>query len=216
MNAIMTRFRETGVVPVVVLERLKDALPTANALLAGGVGVMEITLRTAAALDSIKSIAKDAPEVLVGAGTVLTLDQCKVCVDIGARFIVSPGFRPEMVRWCITNDIPVLPGCVTPTEIMEGLEMGISVFKFFPANVYGGLKGMKALSAPFGGIRFVPTGGANAENLKEYLSAPFIHAVGGSWLCAKEDITAGNFDKIQKLAGEASALVKETIQLNHA
>ncbi len=211
MNDVMTRFRKTGIVPVVVLENAKAAMPAAKALLAGGVGVMEITLRTAAALDSIKSIAKDAPNVLVGAGTVLTLDQCKACVDIGARFIVSPGFRPDMVRWCLDNNIPVLPGCVTPTEIMEGLEMGISVFKFFPANVYGGLKGMKALSAPFGGIRFVPTGGANAENLKEYLSAPFIHAVGGSWLCSKEDITAGNFDKIQELAKAASALVKETI-----
>ncbi len=211
MNTIMNRFRETGVVPVVVLENAKDALPAAIALNAGGVGIMEITLRTDAALASIKSIAKDAPEVLVGAGTVLTLDQCKASVEAGSRFIVSPGFRPEMVRWCLDNSIPVLPGCVTPTEIMEGMEMGLRVFKFFPANVYGGLKGMKALSAPFVGIKFVPTGGANAENLKEYLSAPFIHAVGGSWLCAKEDIAAGNFEKIRKLAGEASAVVKETI-----
>ena len=212
MNTIMTRFRETGVVPVVVLENAKDALPTANALCAGGIGIMEITLRTEAALASIEAIAKNAPEVLVGAGTVLTLDQCKACVDTGARFIVSPGFRPEMVRWCLDSGIPVLPGCVTPTEIMEGLEMGIRVFKFFPANVYGGIKGMKALSAPFGGIRFVPTGGANGDNLKEYLSAPFIHAVGGSWLCAKEDISGGNFGKIEELAKAASAVVKETIR----
>ena len=215
MNTIMTRFRETGVVPVVVLENVKDALPTANALSAGGVGVMEITLRTDAALGSIKSIAKDAPDVLIGAGTVLTLDQCKACLDAGARFIVSPGFRPEMVRWCMDNDIPVLPGCVTPTEIMQGLEMGIRVFKFFPANVYGGLKGMQALSAPFVGIRFVPTGGANAENLKEYLSAPFIHAVGGSWLCTKQDIAAGNFERIKEFAKAASAVVKETIINNN-
>ncbi len=211
MNAIMARFRKTGVVPVVVLENAKDALPAASALVAGGIGVMEITLRTDAALASIKSIARDAPEVMVGAGTVLSVDQCRASVDAGARFIVSPGFRPEMVRWCLDNEIPVLPGCVTPTEIMAGLEMGISVFKFFPANIYGGLKGMKALSAPFAGIRFVPTGGANADNLNEYLSAPFIHAVGGSWLCAREDISAGNFGKIAKLARAASQIVKETL-----
>ncbi len=211
MNAIMIRFRETGVVPVVVLENAKDALPTANALVAGGVDVMEITLRTDAALASIKSIVHDAPQVLVGAGTVLTLDQCKACVDLGARFIVSPGFSPAMVRWCLDNEIPVLPGCVTPTEIMQGLEMGINIFKFFPADVYGGLKAMKALSAPFVGIRFVPTGGANGGNLKEYLSAPFIHAVGGSWLCAKGDISAGNFGKIEELARAANKIVKETL-----
>ncbi len=212
MNTVMAHFREVGVVPVVVLEKESSALPTAQALCAGGVDVMEITLRTSAALASIKSIAKDAPEVLVGAGTVLTLDQCKASIDAGARFIVSPGFRADMVRWCLNSSIPVLPGCVTPTEIMQGLDMGISVFKFFPANVYGGLKGMKALSAPFGGIRFVPTGGANADNLAEYLSAPFIHAVGGSWLCAKDDISQGNFEKIEQLAKAASAVTKATIK----
>ncbi len=211
MNMIMNRFREIGVAPVVVLDRAENALPTAKALCAGGIGIMEITLRTSAGLASIKAVAEGAPDVLVGAGTVLTLDQCKACVDAGARFIVSPGFNADMVRWCMDNDIAVLPGCVTPTEIMAGLEMGISVFKFFPANVYGGLKGMKALSAPFGSIRFVPTGGVNGENLKEYLAEPFVHAVGGSWLCSKADIAAGHFDKIEEYA-KAAAAVKASVK----
>ncbi len=200
---------ESGVVPVVVLESADDAVNTANALLAGNVRVMEITMRTAAALDSIRIVSKNCPDMIVGAGTVLTLDQGKACVDAGAKFIVSPGYNEELVNWCLENNVPVLPGCVTPTEIMQGLRAGIKVFKFFPANVYGGLKAMKSLAGPFVGIKFIPTGGVNADNLKEYLSAPFILAAGGSWLCTKADISAGNFDVITKLAAQASATVKK-------
>ena len=201
--------RRTGIVPVVVLDDAKDAVPTANALLAGGVSVMEITFRTAAAADSIKAVSENCPEMFVGAGTVVTLDQCKKALECGAKFIVSPGFDPEVVSWCVERNIPITPGCVTPTEIMAAMKLGLNVVKFFPAGVYGGLKAMKALSAPFGGIEFIPTGGVDARNLKEYLEAPFVHAVGGSWLCPKKEIATGNFDAITALCKEASQIVKE-------
>ena len=201
--------RRTGIVPVVVLDDAKDAVPTANALLAGGVSVMKITFRTAAAADSIKAVSENCPEMFVGAGTVVTLDQCKKALECGAKFIVSPGFDPEVVSWCVERNIPITPGCVTPTEIMAAMKLGLNVVKFFPAGVYGGLKAMKALSAPFGGIEFIPTGGVDAKNLKEYLEAPFVHAVGGSWLCPKKEIATGNFDAITALCKEASQIVKE-------
>ena len=203
----LTRFAACGVIPVVVLEDAKDAVPTANAMLAGGIDVMEITFRTAAAADSIKAVADSCPDMLVGAGTVLNLAQAKLAVEMGAKFIVSPGFDAEVVDWCIANNIPVTPGCVTPTEITAAVNRGLKVIKFFPANVYGGLNAMKNLSAPFVGVKFMPTGGVNAANLREYLDAPFIHAVGGSWVCPKADIAAGNFEKITALCAEAHAAV---------
>lgn len=199
---IMERFYHTGVIPVVVLEDAKDAVPTAKALLAGGVDVMEITFRTAAAADAIRAAAKSCPAMLVGAGTVVNADQCRQAVELGAKFIVSPGFDREMVSWCVERSIPVVPGCVTPSEIMAAGKLGLNVLKFFPANIYGGLSAMKALSGPFGGVSFIPTGGINGENAAEYLAAPFIHAVGGSWLCTRGDIAAGNFDRITALCRE--------------
>ncbi|MCL2588834.1 MAG: bifunctional 4-hydroxy-2-oxoglutarate aldolase/2-dehydro-3-deoxy-phosphogluconate aldolase [Oscillospiraceae bacterium] len=203
---VLNRLSGCGIVPVVVLDRVEDAVPTAKALLAGGVDVMEITLRTAAGLDSIREVAKHCPDMCVGAGTVLTLDQCKAVVEAGAKFIVSPGFYQPLVEWCIANDVPVTPGCVTPTEITAALALGLKVVKFFPANVYGGLSAMKALSGPFGDVKFIPTGGVDGKNLAEYIAAPFIHAVGGSWLCTKADIAAGNFDKITALSAEAQKI----------
>ena len=202
MNAL-ERLGNAGVVPVVVLEDAKDAVPTAKAMLAGGIDVMEITFRTAAAADSIKAVAESCPDMLVGAGTVLNLEQCKLAVSMGAKFIVSPGFDRDVVAWCLENGISVTPGCVTPTEITAAVNMGLRVVKFFPANVYGGLNAMKNLSAPFVGIKFIPTGGVNAKNVREYIEAPFIHAVGGSWVCPKADIAAGNFEKITALCAEA-------------
>ena len=204
MNA-MERMARSVIVPVVVLEDAKDAVPTAKAMCAGGVDVMEITFRTAAAADSIRAGSENCPEVLVGAGTVITLEQCKTAVACGAKFIVAPGFDEEVVRWCIEHEIPVLPGCVTPTEIMAAMKLGLKVVKFFPAGVYGGLKAMKALSGPFGGVKFVPTGGVSTQNIAEYVSAPFIQAVGGSWICPKADISAGNFENITALCREARA-----------
>ena len=200
---VSERLAASAVVPVVVLDDAKDAVATAKALLAGGVDVMEITFRTAAAADSIKAVAESCPDMCVGAGTVITLEQCKKAVDCGAKFIVSPGFDEEVVRWCVENGIAVTPGCVTPTEIMAAMKLGLNVVKFFPAGVYGGLSAMKALSGPFGGIKFIPTGGVNGQNIGEFIAAPFIHAVGGSWVCPKADIAAGNFEKITELCKQA-------------
>ena len=204
MDALKT-MAESGIVPVVVLDDAKDAVPTARALLAGGIRVMEITFRTAAAEESIRNVARECPEILVGAGTVITLEQCRAAVNAGARFIVAPGYDEEVVSWCVEHSIPVTPGCVTPTEIMAAMKHGLKVVKFFPANVYGGLKAMKSLSAPFGGIKFIPTGGVSDENSGEFAAAPFIHAVGGSWICPKAEIAQGNFEKITQLCANARA-----------
>lgn len=200
---VLTRLALAAIVPVVVLEDAKDALPTAKAMVSGGIDVMEITFRTAAAADSIRAVSEGCPEMLVGAGTVVTLEQCKKAVECGARFIVSPGFDENVVSWCVENQVPVVPGCVTPTEIMAAMKLGLRVVKFFPAGVYGGLSAMKALSAPFSGVKFIPTGGVNPQNLAEFMAAPFIHAVGGSWVCPKADIASGNFEKITALCREA-------------
>ncbi len=202
---VLARLKNSGVVPVVVLDNAKDAIPTANAMLAGGIDVMEITFRTACAADAIKAVADNCPDMLVGAGTILNLEQCKLAVAMGAKFIVSPGFDRDVVAWCIENGVAVTPGCVTPTEITMAVNMGLKVIKFFPANVYGGLNAMKNLAAPFVGIKFMPTGGINAANVREYIDAPFIHAVGGSWVCPKADISAGNFERITALCAEARA-----------
>ena len=206
MNAL-ERLRNAGVVPVVVLDRAEDAVPVARAMLAGGVDVMEITFRTAAAAEAIRNVAAECPEMLVGAGTVLTVEQCEKAVALGAKFIVSPGFDAEIVDWCVERGIAVAPGCVTPTEIMAALKRGLSVVKFFPAGIYGGLKAMKALAAPFGQVKFIPTGGVSADNLAEYAAAPFVHAVGGSWLCPKADVAAGNFVRVTELCAQSRRIV---------
>ncbi|MBR4888458.1 MAG: bifunctional 4-hydroxy-2-oxoglutarate aldolase/2-dehydro-3-deoxy-phosphogluconate aldolase [Clostridia bacterium] len=200
---VLERLARAGVVPVVVIDDAKDAVPTANAMVAGGIDVMEITFRTAAAPEAIKAVAENCPDMLVGAGTILNVEQCKLAIEMGAKFIVSPGFDADVVRYCIENGVAVTPGCVTPTEITAAVNMGLKVVKFFPANIYGGLNAMKNLSAPFVGVKFMPTGGVNAANVKEYIDAPFIHAVGGSWVCPKADIAAGNFEKITALCKEA-------------
>ncbi len=201
----LERLARAGVVPVVVIDDAKDAVPTANAMVAGGIDVMEITFRTAAAPEAIKAVAENCPDMLVGAGTILNVEQCKLAIEMGAQFIVSPGFDADVVRYCIENGVTITPGCVTPTEITAAVNMGLKVVKFFPANIYGGLNAMKNLSAPFVGVKFMPTGGVNAANVKEYIDAPFIHAVGGSWVCPKADIAAGNFEKITALCKEARA-----------
>ena len=208
MNAL-ERLRNAGVVPVVVLERAEDAVPAARAMLAGGVDVMEITFRTAAAAEAIRNVAAECPEMLVGAGTVLTVEQCEKAVALGAKFIVSPGFDAEIVDWCVERGVAVAPGCVTPTEIMAALKRGLSVVKFFPAGIYGGLKAMKALAAPFGQVKFIPTGGVSADNLAEYAAAPFVHAMGGSWLCPKADVAAGNFARIAELCAQSRRIVDD-------
>ena len=203
MSEVLKRMKYSGVVPVVVIDDAANAVPTAKALLAGGIDVMEITFRTAAAADAIRAVAENCPEMMVGAGTIITLEQCKTAVDAGAKFIVAPGFDPEVAAWCVENQISITPGCVTPTEIMAAMKLGLRVLKFFPAGVYGGLNAMKNLAGPFGGVSFIPTGGVNAKNIGEYIAAPFVHAVGGSWVCPKADIAAGNYEKITQLCLEA-------------
>lgn len=200
---ILEKLRIAGIVPVIVIEDAAKAVPAANAILNGGVDVMEITFRTAAAPEAIRQVSENCPDMLVGAGTVLSLEQCKKAVDCGAKFIVSPGFDAELVSWCQQNGIAIIPGCVTPTEIMTAKKFGLNVLKFFPANVYGGLSAMKALIGPFGDIKFIPTGGINAANAGDYAAAPFVHAIGGSWVCSKEDIKKSNFDHITSLCKEA-------------
>lgn len=202
---VMARLKNSAIVPVVVIEDAKDAVATAKALVAGGVDVMEITFRTAAAPDAIRAVAENCPEMLPGAGTVITLEQCKKAIECGAKFIVSPGFDEEVVRYCVEQGVAVCPGCVTPTEIMAAMKLGLKVVKFFPANVYGGLSAMKALSGPFGGVQFLPTGGVSAKNIREYIDAPYVFAVGGSWVCPKADISAGNFEKITELCRESKS-----------
>lgn len=206
---VLERMKQAGVVPVVVIENAADAVPAARALLAGGIDVMEITFRTAAAADAIAAVAQECPQMLVGAGTVINVAQCQTAVAAGAKFIVSPGYSREVVAWCQQQEVAVVPGCVTPTEIMAALEQGLTVLKFFPANVYGGLTAMKALAAPFTQVKFIPTGGVSGGNLAEYLSAPFIHAVGGSWLCTKGDVSGHNFEKITQLCREARAIADQ-------
>ena len=205
----LKRMERAGVVPVVVLERASDAVATAQALLRGGIDVMEITFRTAAAPDAIREVAANCPDMLVGAGTVISAEQCETAMNCGAKFVVSPGFDPESVRWCREHALVIIPGCVTPTEIMAALKRGLSVVKFFPAGIYGGLKAMKALAAPFGQVKFIPTGGVSADNLAEYAAAPFVHAVGGSWLCPKADVAAGNFARIAELCAQSRRIVDD-------
>ena len=203
MEAYIDRMKASGIVPVVVLEDSARAVDTAKALLAGGIDVMEITLRTEVAAESIELVAKQCPDMLVGAGTVTTLEQCREVVKKGASFIVSPGFDEEIVKWCVENKIMVLPGCVTPSEIMRARSYGIETVKFFPANVYGGLQALKALAAPFNKMSFLPTGGINEKNLSEYSVQPYVAAVGGSWICTAKDISEGDFEKITEMCKEA-------------
>lgn len=200
---VLARLEKTGIIPAAAIENAKDAVPTAKALLAGGIDTVEVTFRTDAAAEAIRLISEECPEVLVGAGTILNLEQCKQAVECGAKYIVSPGYNDEVVAWCVENGIAVLPGCLSPSEITAAVNRGLNVVKFFPAGPFGGVKTMKALSGPFGGMRFVPTGGVNGENICEYYEQPFVHSVGGSWLCTKKDITENNFDKITELSRQA-------------
>lgn len=199
----------TGIVPVVVLNKVEDAVPLANALLRGGINFMEITFRTACAAECISVISKEVPDMIVGAGTVINVDQAMVAVENGAKFIVSPGLDEGVVLWAKGNKIPVIPGTVTPTEIMRAISLGLNVLKFFPADVYGGIKALKALSAPFGQVKFLPTGGVSEANLTEFIENKAVAAVGGSWVCKKDDILNHDWDKITALSENAVRIIKE-------
>ena len=209
----MDRMNETiaglGLVPVVVLQNPEDALPLAKALCAGGLPVAEVTFRTDAAEESIRRMAEEYPEMLGGAGTVLTVEQVDRAAAAGAKFIVAPGFDPEIVDYCLEKGIPVYPGVVTPTELAQAVKRGLRVVKFFPAEQYGGVSTIKALAAPYPMMKFMPTGGVNLKNLGTYLACDKIAACGGSWMVKGDLIAAGKFDEIEQLTREAVALAKE-------
>ena len=208
MTDLLEKLGVLGVVPVVKIERAEDAVALGRALLAGGLPCAEITFRTAAAEDAIRRIASSLPEIIVGAGTVLSVDQADKAVSAGARFIVAPGFNQKVVDWCLQNEIPVTPGVLTPTEIDMALDRGLNILKFFPAEAIGGIAVLKAISAPYGGVKFIPTGGINQNNLADYLALPSVHCCGGSWLVKANLISAGKFDEITKLAREAMSVVR--------
>ncbi len=197
---------EKQLIPVVVLERTEDAVPLAKAMYAGGLSFMEVTLRTENAVKCIRILHEQCPEMHVGAGTVLNRKQLNMALEAGASFIVTPGYEKELVDICREKDVPIVPGGVTPTEIMRALEDEVKIVKYFPASLYGGLQGMKALAAPFRQVRFIPTGGVNQENLEDYIKQPFVYAVGGSFVCKEKDILDGNFEKITKLCKEATKI----------
>ena len=208
MNVSET-IQKMGVVPVVVLNDTKDAAPLAKALVEGGLPCAEVTFRTEAAEESIRIMTTEYPEMFVGAGTVLTIDQVARAVAAGAKFIVSPGFDPEIVDYCLSKDIPVYPGCITPSEVAQAVKRGLKVIKFFPAEQFGGVSTIKALAAPYTGVKFMPTGGVSAKNLESYLSFDKIVACGGSWMVKGDLVKAGKFDEITELVKEAVQLVAD-------
>jgi 2-dehydro-3-deoxyphosphogluconate aldolase/(4S)-4-hydroxy-2-oxoglutarate aldolase len=207
MSDILKQLAVHRLIPVIALDRVEDAGPLGDALAAGGLPVAEVTFRTGAAEASIRDMSK-IPGMLVGAGTVLNVDTVKRAVDAGAKFIVSPGFSEKVVAYCLEEKIPVTPGCVTPTEIQMALEFGINTVKFFPAEAVGGIKTLKAFAAPFGQVKFIPTGGITEANLADYLSFAPVVACGGSWMVTKDLLAAGDFAKITSITAKAVAMAK--------
>lgn len=208
MEKIFEALCQIGVVPVIAIDRADDAVPLARALLTGGIGCAEITFRTAAAAEAIRRLTGEVREMLAGAGTVLTVQQAEQAVLAGAQYIVSPGFDAAVVDWCQEHHVPVLPGVATPTEINMALARGLKIFKFFPAEEFGGVRMLKALYGPYPEVRFIPTGGIRAHNLAEYLALPNVAACGGSWMATSRMIAGGQFEEIARLSTEARAIVR--------
>lgn len=203
MNQVLERMQQMGIVPVVVLEEAKDALPLAQALCHGGLPCAEVTFRTSAAKESIRIMKEHFPEMLVGAGTVLTIEQVDQAVEAGAQFIVSPGVNKKVIQHCMDIGIPITPGVTSPTDIDAAMEFGLDVLKFFPAEASGGLAAIKAMSAPYPMLKFMPTGGINEKNITSYIEFDKILACGGSWMVHPDLIRAGAFEKIQEMTGNA-------------
>ncbi|MCO5188336.1 MAG: bifunctional 4-hydroxy-2-oxoglutarate aldolase/2-dehydro-3-deoxy-phosphogluconate aldolase [Anaerolineae bacterium] len=210
MNKITDQLGQIGIIPVVAIEDAASAEPLGRALLDGGLPCAEITFRTAAAADAIQKMSAAHSNILVGAGTVLTIEQAKQAKAAGAKFIVTPGFDAAVVDWCLANEMPITPGVMTPTDINQALAKGLNILKFFPAEVAGGVKALKAIGGPYVGVKFIPTGGINASNLADYLSLPMVHACGGSFMVEKQLIAAGKFDEIRDLAKMAVNIVRLT------
>ena len=203
------QLEKLGIVPVVVLEKVDDAAPMAHALMRAGMRSAEVTFRTACAAECIAAMIEAEPEMCVGAGTVLNVEQVDRARETGAQFIVSPGYSESVVEHCIELDLPVLPGCVTPTDIMSAIGHGLHVTKFFPAAQYGGLATIKSLAAPFVGHRFMPTGGVSTSNVEEYLSCPAIAACGGTWMVKPALFADGDFSRVEDAAREAMDVVRK-------
>ncbi|MBQ8591783.1 MAG: bifunctional 4-hydroxy-2-oxoglutarate aldolase/2-dehydro-3-deoxy-phosphogluconate aldolase [Lachnospiraceae bacterium] len=210
MHEVLEKIQKIGIVPVVVLNDIKDAEPLGKALCEGGLPCAEVTFRTEAAEEAIRVMSEKFPEMLVGAGTVLTTEQVDRAVAAGAKFIVSPGLNPRVVKYCVEKGIPITPGCANASDIEQALENGLEVVKFFPAEPAGGLTMIKALAAPYVGVKFMPTGGINAKNVRDYLAYDRILACGGSWMVKDDLVKAGDFEKIKELTKEAVEIVKES------
>ena len=206
---IFEQFSKIGIIPVVVLDDPKDAAELGKALCENGLPCAEVTFRTAAAEETIRVMSKEFPDMLVGAGTVLTKEQVDRAINAGAKFIVSPGLNPKIVQYCLDRSIPITPGTQTPSEMEQALELGLKVVKFFPAEPAGGLAMIKAVAAPYVDLKFMPTGGINAKNVRDYLGYNKIIACGGSWMVKKDLITGGKWDELGKLVKEAADIVKE-------
>jgi len=198
-----------GLLAAIEIQNLQDAVPLGKALLEAGLPVAEITFRTAVAADAIRSMTKAYPGMTVGAGSIVKVSQAEDAVSAGAKFIVSAGFNPTLVDWCIGNNIPTLPGVATASEIMMAVMRDLKVLKFFPAEVMGGINALKALSAPFPAMKFIPMGGVSAANMADYLRLPFVHAIGGSWTVNKKLIAEGKFAEITKLTVEALTIFRD-------
>jgi len=203
MHKVLEELGKIGIVPVIKIDDVEKAVPLARALIAGGIPCVEITFRTVQGEEAIRRIAREVPEILLGAGTVLSAAQAEKAAAAGAKFIVSPGLNPKTAAYCIENNLPFTPGCVTPSEIEQALEFGFDLVKFFPAEQAGGLAYIKAVSAPYPGIKFMPTGGINADNIGKYMAFEKVHACGGSWMATAELINSGDFEKITALSREA-------------
>lgn len=210
MNKILKQIEETGIVPVVVLNDAKDAEPLAQALCDGGLPCAEVTFRTDAAEESIGIMTEKFPDMLIGAGTVLTTEQVDRAVAAGAEFIVSPGLNPKVVKYCVDKGILIIPGCANPSDVEQAIEYGLEAVKFFPAEQAGGLAYIKAIAAPYVSMKFMPTGGINPDNVKAYLAYDRILACGGSWMVKSGFINAGEFGKIKAMVEEAVEIVKES------
>lgn len=209
MEQLIKTITETGIVPVIKIDNADDAIDLAKALRNGGINCAEITFRTDAAEESISRISKEFPDMLIAAGTVLTPGQADAAMNAGAKFIVSPGLNPDVVRHCQKKGYPVIPGVCTPTEVEAALSLGLKYLKFFPAEAAGGVAMIKAMSAPYTMVRFMPTGGINLKNVAEYLNCKVVYACGGSWMVPADKIAAGDFDAIEKLTAQAVEILKE-------
>ncbi|MFX1418579.1 MAG: bifunctional 4-hydroxy-2-oxoglutarate aldolase/2-dehydro-3-deoxy-phosphogluconate aldolase [Promethearchaeota archaeon] len=209
---VYKKIEDLKIIPVAVIDNANNAVPLGNVLIDAGLPIIEITFRTEAAVETIKRLTSGLPDILVGAGTVLKVDQVKNAMKVGAKFIVTPGFNPKIVDFCIRNKIPIIPGVNTPTMVEWALDKGLKIVKFFPANLSGGVEMLKALSGPYPEIKFIPTGGINEDSIIKYLKLSNVIACGGSWIVKKDLILSGKFVEIKKLITNVLSLIKSEIR----